>query len=356
MSNQPLNMAQLAGADESKLGPDQMRAEAPEPAAPVTAPVTAPARKPQPPKAPKFDHRTKHLFTVEGEPELRCTGTVFSEHADGTTATVSVHCPISELTVLSSKSVGELAKNDEVTFHLAPDYPLRAKFRCAHAVREGKEPMCTLHLKWPTASIMPAPEPTRKGGKRKAEPAESEPESKALKEGLKVPDNVLCSIYLSMDDFLTEEPSLAEIAARMLEIRAHLAHLLPADMPAGTLITALLDPRMGAYLNDQFKVNQDAASRAMKGFSLVTSPFSPKKDISLVQVRDFLKGIYFAKGESFSVVLGYDNASVVDETYPDMAFGDNKRALEWAARAQSPARSDSDSDFIDLRDSDSDDE
>ena len=274
--------------------------------------------------------------------------------------------------MLSSKSVGELAKNDEVTFHLAPDYPLRAKFRCAHAVREGKEPMCTLHLKWPTANIIPAPEPTRKGGKRKAEPAEaepaeaepaeSEPESKALKEGLKVPDSVLCSIYLSMDDFLTEEPSLAEIAARMLEIRAHLAHLLPADMPAGTLITALLDPRMGAYLNEQFRLDQEAASRAMKGFSLVTSPFSPKTDLSLVQVRGFLKGIYFPKGESFSVVLGYDNASVVDETYPDMAFGDNKRALEWAARAQraqraqSPARSDSDSDFIDLRDSDSDDE
>jgi hypothetical protein len=47
----------------------------------------------------------------------------------------------------------------------------------------------------------------------------------------------------------------------------------------------------------------------------------------------------------------------VNERLPDMAFGDNTRALECAAaRAQSPDPSDSESnteDFIDLRDSDS---
>ena len=41
------------------------------------------------------------------------------------------------------------------------------------------------------------------------------------------------------------------------------------------------------------------------------------------------------KSESFCVVLAYDNASVVNDAYPNMAFGDNKRALECAARAQS---------------------
>jgi hypothetical protein len=97
----------------------------------------------------------------------------------------------------------------------------------------------------------------------------------------------------------------------------------------------------------------------MQGFSLITSEFSPKEPLDLVAVKDFLRSRLFRTGERFSLVLGYDNAGVVNETYLDMAFGDNKRALECAAaRAQSPERSDSDSEsnteVIDLRDSDSD--
>ena len=342
-----LGMDKLPGAAEQIH--DQ---KLPEPAAPA-----APARKPKPPKVAKFDHRAKHLLTVEGRPE-QITGTVFSEHADGTNATVSVHWPISKLTVLSSKSVEKLAKNDEVTFDLASDYTLCAKFRGAHTARAGKEPMCTLHLHWPTANITPAPEPTRKAGKRKAESPESEPESKAPKVGLKVPEYAVFCIFLSMDDVLTNKPSLANIAGRMHEIRGHLAHLLPPN-PHDTFITALLDPRMGEYLNDQFKANQEAASRAMRGFALVTSPFSPKA-LDLVEVKKSLQGAVFRNDEAFSVVLGYYNASVVNDTLPDMAFGDNKRALEYAARTQSSAPSDSEPEepeFIDLRgetDSDSD--
>jgi hypothetical protein len=210
-------------------------------------------------------------------------------------------------------------------------------------------------LHWPTANITPAPEPTRKAGKRKAESAESEPERKAPKVGLKVgliPKYAMFGIFLSMDDFITKKPSLEEIASRMHEIRGHVAHLLPADMPADTYITTILDPCMGEYLNDQFKVDQEAASRAMRGFTLVTSPFSPKTALDLVEVKKFLQGAVFRNDETFSLVLGYDNARVVNESLPDMAFG----ALEYAARTQSPAPSDSEPepDFIDLRDSDSD--
>ena len=344
-----LSMDKLAGAAESKQIHDQ---KLPKPAAPA-----APARNPKPPKVAKFDHRAKHLLTVEGRPE-QITGTVFSEHADGTNATVSVHWPISKLTVLSSKSVEELDKNDEVTFDLASDYTLCARFRGAHTVRAGKEPMCTLHLHWPTANITPAPEPTRKAGKRKAESLESEPESKApkvgLKVGLKVPEYAMFSIFLSMDDFIPAEPSLEEIANHMRKISGHLAHLLPADMPAGTFITAILAPCMGAYLEKLFRVDQQAPVRAMRGFSLVTSPFDPKTALDLVEVKKFLQGALSRNDESFSVVLGYDNARVVNETLPDMAFGaHNKRALEYAAHTQSPAPSDSEPeepDFIDLRD------
>jgi hypothetical protein len=286
-------------------------------------------------------------------------GTVSSEHAGGKKATVSVHWAISKLT--SSKPVKELALNDEVTFYLAPDYPVGAKFRGAHVVKEGKEPMCTLHLRWPTANILPAPETARKGGKRKAESAEvdSEPESKALRAELKVPKNVVFAIYLSMDDCLEDQPLLPGICARMKEIKGHFAHLLPADMPDGAYITAILDPRMGAYLHELFKADPAAASPAMRGFHLLTSDFRPNEPIDLVKVKEFLEKSPNTNGERFSLVLAYDNASVVNETLPDMAFGDNKRALECAAaRAQSPEPSDSESntDYIDLRDSDSDDE
>jgi hypothetical protein len=336
----------------------QAAAAIPETAVPAApAAPAAPARKRKHPKVTNFDRRTKHVLTVAGR-DLSMRGTVFSEHADGKKATVSVHRAISELT--SSKPVKDLTMNDEVTFYLAPDYPVDAKFRGAHVVKEGKEPMCTLHVRWLTANIIPAPETARKGGKRKAESeVDSEPESKALRAELKVPQNIVFAIYVSMDDFLKDEPSLEEIRAIMLKIKGHFAFLMPADMPDGAYIHAVLDQLMAAYLHEQFKADPDAALVAMQGFNLLTAEFSPKEPLDLVAVKDFLRSRLFRNGESFSLVLGYDNASVVNDTLPDMAFGDNKRALECAAaRARSPEPSDSESntEFIDLRDSDSDDE
>ncbi len=160
-----------------------------------------------------------------------------------------------------------------------------------------------------------------KRAKRKAESAEvdSEPESKApRKVAHEVPENVVCCIYASMDDLLNT-PSLEETRAIMLKIKGHLAHLLPADMPAGTFIHAILDPCMAAYLHEQFKTDPDAALVAMQGFSLITSEFSPKAPLDLVAVKDFLRTRLFrnGEGERFSLVLGYDNASVVNETYLD---------------------------------------
>jgi hypothetical protein len=326
-------------------------------AAPETAAPAAPARKRKHPKV--FGRRTKHVFTVAGR-ELSMRGTVSSEHAGGKKATVSVHWAISKLT--SSKPVKDLTWNDEVTFFLAPDYPVDAKFRGAHTVKEGKEPMCTLHFHWPTANILPAPETTRKGGKRKAEKAEdSEPESKARKVGVEVPVKAVFAIFLSMDDYLEAKPSLTQIRATMLNIKAHIAFLIPADMPDGAYIEVILDPLMAAYLHEVFKADPAAASPAMRGFHLVTSDFSPKEPIDLVKVKEFLEKNANTNGERFSLVLGYENASVINERLPDMAFGDNTRALECAAaraqaRAQSPEPSDDESntDVIDLRDSDSD--
>jgi hypothetical protein len=171
-----------------------------------------------------------------------------------------------------------------------------------------------------------------------------------------------------LDDLLTDAPTLPEISARMKAIKGHFAHLMSADfahlmsadMPDGPYILALLDPLMGAYLQKLFMADPAAASPAMRGFHLITSDFSPKEPIDLVKVKDFLRSKLSLTGESFTVILGYDNASVVNETLPDMSFGDNKRALECAAaRAQSPELSDSESnsgftDYIDLRGSDSD--
>jgi hypothetical protein len=358
--NSEQNSAVCNGCVDDTALDMQAAAAIPETAVPAApAAPAAPARKRKHPKVTNFDRRTKHVLTVAGR-DLSMRGTVFSEHADGKTATVSVHWAISELT--SSKPVKDLTMNDEVTFYLAPDYPVDAKFRGAHVVKEGKEPMCTLHARWLTANILPAPETTRKGGKRKAESAEvdSEPESKALR--AEMPQNVVFAIYLSMDDLLKGEPSLREICDRMKEITGHFAFLMPADMPDGAYIQAVLDPRMGAYLHELFKADPAAASPAMRGFNLLTSDFRPNEPIDLVKVKDFLRSRLFCNGEGFSLVLAYDNASVVNETLPNMAFGDNKRALECAAaRAQSPEPSDSESnsgftDYIDLRDSDSDDE
>jgi hypothetical protein len=339
----------------------QTAAAVPETAVPaVPAAPAAPARKRKHPKV--FNPRTKHVFTVPGR-ELSMRGTVSSEHAGGKKATVSVHRPISELTSSTGKPVKELTLNDEVTFYLAPDYPVGAKFRGAHTVKDGKEPMCTLHFHWPTANILPAPETTRKGGKRKAQSAEveSEPDSKARKWGVEVQENAVLAIYVSLDDWLEDKPLLPEISARMNEIKGYFAHLLPADMPDDAYyIEAILDPLLGEHLRGLLTADPAAFSLAMRGFHLVPSHFRPNKPIDLVKVREFLEKSANTKGERFSLILGYDNASVVNETLPDMAFGDNKRALECAAaRAQSPDPSDSESnsgftDYIDLRGSDSD--
>ena len=336
----------------------QAAAAIPETAAPA-APA-APARKRKHPKVTNFDRRTKHELTVAGR-ALSMRGTVFSEHADGKKATVSVHRAISELT--SSKPVKDLTMNDEVTFYLAPDYPVDAKFRGAHVVKEGKEPMCTLHVRWLTANILPAPETTRKGGKRKAQSAEveSEPDSKARKWGVEVQENAVLAIYVSLDDWLEDKPLLPEISARMNEIKGYFAHLLPADMPDDAYyIEAILDPLLGEHLRGLLTADPAAFSLAMRGFHLVPSHFRPNKPIDLVKVREFLEKSANTKGERFSLILGYDNADVVNARLPDMAFGDNKRALECAAaRAKSPEPSDSESNsgftgYIDLRGSDSD--
>jgi hypothetical protein len=346
-TQEKLPLAQLAAAGSEQIAAQ----EPPEPA--------APARKPKAQKLTNFDHRAKHFFTVPGGPEQRLTGTVVSEHADGKNAIVSVHWPIANLTVLSSKILEGSTVPLEVRIDIAPGYTVNAKYRAAHAVKEGKEPMCTLHLRWPTASIIQAPEPTRKG-KRKAESGDSDPESKALKEGLKVPKDPLCCLLMTTDDFLEPEPSLPEIRALMLRTKGSLAHLLPAETPPGTRVPVLIDTLMADYLIEALKRNEKEASDAMQGFSLHTCPFCPKTAIDLEEVKNFLKRIICPKSESVCLVLGYDNASVVNETYPNMAFGANKRALECAARAkpparaQSPATSDSDS-VIDLV-SESDDE
>ena len=192
-----LSMPQDAGAESAQI-------TAQEPAAP------APKPKPRPQKLANFDHRTKHFFTfnVHDGTEQQLSGTVVSEHADGKHATVSVHWPIAKLTVLSSKILEGSTVPLEVRIEIATGYTVNAKYRTAHAVKEGKEPMCTLHLRWPTASIVQAPEPARKA-KRKAEPADSEPESKALKalkEGM--PEDIFFVLFATLDDFLALQHSV----------------------------------------------------------------------------------------------------------------------------------------------------
>jgi len=312
-----LSMPELAGADA--------QATAQEPAG------SAPKPKPRPPKIAKFDHRAKHFFTftVPDGTERQLTGTVFSEHANGNEATVSVHWPIAALTVLSSKIVEGSTVPLKVRIEIAPGFGVDAKYRTAHAVREGKEPMCTLHLRWPTASIVQAPEPARK---RKAEPADSEPERKALKEGL--PESVVFALFFTLDDLLTRAPSVEEIGAFMRKLTGNFAHLT-AETPPGSRVPVLIDAPTAEYLNREFERDAPAASKALGDFYLITGPFSPKNALDLVEVKNFLKGILCPKSESFCVVLAYDNATVINEAYPNMAFGDNKRALECAARAQS---------------------
>ena len=350
-----LSMAQLAGPEVTLEGP--------EPPAPNKH------EEPNEPKAPttKFTLKLKE----DKDFELR-EATRKREFKGGEQASFSLWYKLAALTTSGGESLATLgkerldemkAKKEEVYITTGNGSTVAAKFQGAHGAGAIKrEPLCTLHVVWDLALATPEhpePKPKRKAAKRKAESADSEPERKAPNVGPEVPDNVMFCIFLSTDDFLVDEPSLAEIANHMRTIAGHFAHLLPAEMPPDTFITALLDPCMGSYLNEQFKVDHEAASRAMHGFTLVTSPFSPKKALDLVEVRKFLQAAVFRNGEirngeSFSVVLGYDNATVVNETLPDMAFGDNKRALGYRARTQSPASSDSEPDFIDLRDADSD--
>ena len=323
-ATQDLSMPQRAGAD---AGAESAQIAAQEPAAP------APKPKPRPQKLANFDHRTKHLFTfnVHDGTEQQLSGTVVSEHADGKHATVSVHWPIAKLTVLSSKILEGSTVPVEVRIEIATGYTVNAKYRTAHAVKEGKEPMCTLHLRWPTASIVQAPEPARK---RKAEPADSEPDTKAFKPLEEMPKDVGFALFFTLDDLLTRDPSVEEIGAFMHKLTGNFAHLT-AETPPGSRVPVLIDAPTAAYLNGEFERDPERASRAMRPFSLITGPFSPKNALDLVEVSNFLKGILCPKSESFCVVLAYDNASVINEAYPNMAFGDNKRALECAARAQS---------------------
>jgi len=344
-TNQELNMAELASAEQStepQLASDDQSTE-----------------------SPAATHEGKHfILKLKDDPQVQIRASRQRVFTNGLEASYNFPWLLSEVEPPAGKTPGHLEKGDKVTFITGNGSVIAATLVRIHKEQRGKLPKVTLHTVWRNDQVEPADlEPSQsssKRPKRKAESAEvdSEPESKARKLALEVPKNVVFAIYLSMDDCLEDEPLLPGICARMKEIKGHFAHLLPADMPDGAYIQAILDPCMGAYIHELFKADPAAASAAMQGFSLITSPFSPKTELDLVALKDFLKGTLFPTGEGFSLVLGYDNASVANETPPDMAFGDNKRALECAARARSPAPSDSDSnsDFIDLRDSDSDDE
>jgi hypothetical protein len=291
---------------------------------------------------------------------------------NGLEASYNFPLELREVEPPAGKTPEQLEKGDKVTFIAGTGSVIAATVVKIHKPQRGKLPKVTLHTVWSNDQVEPADtEPTQSSSKRPKRKAESaavgsEPPSKAFRAEL--PENVLCAIYFSLDDLLTDAPTLPEISARMKAIKGHFAHLMSADfahlmsadMPDGPYILALLDPLMGAYLQKLFMADPAAASPAMRGFHLITSDFSPKEPIDLVKVKDFLRSKLSLTGESFTVILGYDNASVINETLPDMAFGDNTRALECAAaRAQSPGLSDSESntgftDYIDLRGSDSD--
>ena len=341
--NQELNMAELASAEqitEPQLASDDQRTE-----------------------SPAATHEGKHfILKLKDDPQVQIRASRQRVFTNGLEASYNFPWLLSEVEPPAGKTPEQLEKGDKVTFITGNGSDIAATLVRIHKEQRGKLPKVTLHTVWPNDQVEPADlEPSQsssKRPKRKAESAEvdSEPENnKALRAEL--PKNVMFAIYLSMDDFLKDKPSLREICDRMKDIKGHIAFLMPADMPDGAYIQAVLDQRMGAYLHELFKADPDAASPAMRGFNLLTSDFRPNEPIDLVAVKGFLRSRLFRNGESFSLVLGYDNASVVNETLPDMAFGDNKRALECAAaRAQSPEPSDSESntDYIDLRDSDSD--
>lgn len=323
--------------------------------------------KPTTPKAQKFTLKLK-----EDEDFELPKATLKREFKNGEEASFSLWHPLAGLTTRDGERLETLEKErlaemkatkEEVYITTGNGSTVAAKFQGAHAPGPIKrEPTCTIQVVWDLAHATPEqhePKPKRKPVKRKADSPESEPERKAPKVGLKggsqFPENVLCAIYVSMDDFLTDKPPRDEIASLMHEITGHFAHLLPRDMD-GTFITAILDPLMYSYLNELFTDDPDTTTLALSGFSLLASQFSPR-ELDLVEVKKLLQARVFKDGESFSVVLGYHSANVINERLPDMAFGDNKGALAYAARTQSPARPASEPDFIVVSDdSESDDE
>jgi hypothetical protein len=320
--------------------------------------ITAPGAE-QSTESPAATHGKHFILKLNDDSRVEIHASRQRVFANGLEASYNFHCLRSEVQPPAGKTPEQLEKGDKVAFITGNGSVIDATVVKIHKEQRGKLPKVTLHTVWPNDQVEPAhTEPTQsssKRAKRKAESeVDSEPESKALRAELA--PNVVFAIYMSKDDFLKPKPSLPEIGDRLKEIKGHFAHILPADMPDGAYIPVLLDPSMAAYLHELFKADPAAASPAMRGFHLLTSEYSPKEPLDLVKVKDFLKRA-LRNGEGFSLVLGYDNASVVNETLPDMTFGDNKRALECAAaRAQSPERSDSESntEVIDLRDSDSD--
>jgi hypothetical protein len=343
-----LDMAELAAAEQ------------------ITAPQLA--SDDQRTESPAATHESKHfILKLKDDPKVQIRASRKRAFTNGLEASYNFPWLLREVEPPAGKTPEQLEKGDKVTFIAGTGSVIAATVFKIHKEQRGKRPTVTLHTVWRNDQVEPADtEPSQspsKRPKRKAESAavESEPPSKAPRAGLEVPNNVLFNvlfaIYFSMDDLLTDAPTLPEICARMKAIKGHFAHILPADMPDGAYIEAVLDPRMGAYLRGLLTADPAAFSPAMRGFHLLTSDFSPKEPLDLVKVREFLEKSANTKGERFSLVLAYDNASVVNETLPDMAFGDDKGALECAAaRAQSPETSDSESntDFVDLRGSDSD--
>jgi hypothetical protein len=278
-TNQELDMAALAGAGAQQitapqLASDGQRTEAPAPAA---------------------THEGKHfILRLNDDPRVEIHASRQRVFTNGLEASYNFQWLLSDVEPPAGKTPEQLEKGDKVTFITGDGSVIAATVVKIHKEQRGKLPKVTLRTIWPNDQVEPADtEPSQsssKRHKRKAESAEeSEPESKARKLALGVPKKGVFAIYLSMDDFLKDKPSLREIGDRMKEIKGHFAHLLPANMPDGAYIQTILDPLMGVYLHELFKADPAAASPAMRGFHLLTSEYSPKEPLDLVKVKDFLK-------------------------------------------------------------------
>jgi hypothetical protein len=226
-----LDMAELAAAEqitEPQLASDDQRTE-----------------------SPAATHEGKHfILKLKDDPRVQIRASRKRAFTNGLEASYNFFWLLSEVEPPAGKTPEQLEKGDKVTFITGNGSVIAATLVKIHKEQRGKLPKVTLHTVWPNNQVEPADlEPSQsssKRPKRKVESAEveSEPGRKTRKLRLEVPKNVVFCIYLSMDDLLNDTPSLEEIRAIMLKIEGHLAHLLPADMPAGSFIHAILDTLM----------------------------------------------------------------------------------------------------------------